>query len=88
MADIKLQDAIVEVKDLPARPKALGEEGMENVFGGFYGGLNSRSRRRPPRRRPGGQRPGGGRPQFGRRPPQRRVPVYAWRRVQVGWRLV
>lgn len=79
MSELKLQDAVIEIKDLPSRAKALDDEGQDNVFGGFFG-------KRPKRRIPH-------RPNIklsGRRPPRgkRRVPVYAFRRVRVGWRFV
>lgn len=78
MSELKLQDAVIEIKDLPSRAKALDGEGQDNVFGGYF-------RRRPQPRTP--RRPIR---QFGRPQPhaKRRVPVYAFRRVQVGWRFV
>lgn len=79
MSELKLQDTVIEISDLPSRAKSLDDEGQDNVFGGFF---RRRPKRRAQRRRP---------PSYGKRPrgrARRRVPVYAFRRVRVGWRFV
>lgn len=80
MSELKLQDTVIEINDLASRAKPLDDEGQDNVFGGFFRRRPRRiSRRRPPVKR-------WGRPPRGRA--RRRVPVYAFRRVRVGWRFV
>lgn len=80
MAEIKLQEPVIELKDLPARAKSLDEDGQSNVFGGFFNVRALMARRRAAARSFAKRL----KSRFGRaRKATRRVPVYAWRRVRV-----